>query len=36
MVRKMCAAVATAALLLAGGSAYAAPVTYVLQTPGVV
>jgi len=37
MTRKISSAVATLALLLGGGSAaYAKPVTYILQTPGVV
>ncbi len=36
MIRKTLSAVATLALLLGGGAVYAEPVTYVLQTPGVV
>jgi len=37
MIHKIRSAVAALALLLGGGSAaYAEPVTYVLQTPGVV
>ena len=36
MIRSIRFAVATLALLLGGGSAYAEPVTYVLRTPGVV
>ena len=36
MTRKIRPALATLALLLGGGFAYAEPVTYVLQTPGVV
>ena len=36
MIREIRPAIATLAFLLAAGSAYAEPVTYVLQTPGVV
>jgi hypothetical protein len=36
MLRTKRFAIATLALLLGGGSAYAEPVKYVLQTPGVV
>ncbi len=36
MIRRIRPAVATLALLLVAGSAHAEPVTYVLQTPGVV
>ena len=36
MIRRIGSTIATLALLLAAGSAWAEPVTYVLHTPGVV
>ena len=36
MIRTVRTAFASLAMLLAAGTAHAAPVTYILQTPGVV